>query len=306
MAESEPSRGSRASTWSRHLPQQPSGGILAIVSTPIGNLGDITIRAVDCLADADLVLCEDTRVTGRLMAHLGLRKPLRAYHDHNAATVRPLVLERLAAGDLVVLVSDAGTPLISDPGYRLVREAAAAGFAVTALPGPSAALAGLAVAGLPTDRFLFAGFLPAKDKARADAIAALKDVPATLVFYETGPRLGAMLADLARILGGRDAVVARELTKRFEEIRRDALPVLAETYRRDGEGDDPRGEIVVLVGPPAETDPSIAAEQVDALLRDALARVPLKSAVDEVTATTGRPRNELYRRALALKRSDGD
>jgi 16S rRNA (cytidine1402-2'-O)-methyltransferase len=299
----EPSGGSAASTWSPDWgwPKQGAArGILAIVATPIGNLGDITQRAVDCLAAADLVLCEDTRVTGRLLAHLGLKKPLQPYHDHNAARVRPKVLERLAAGETVALVSDAGTPLISDPGYRLVREAAAAGHTVTPVPGPSALLAALVVAGLPTDRFLFVGFLPAKSKARRDAIEELKFVRATLVFYEAIPRLVETLDDLAVALGPREAVVTRELTKRFESIRRLPLNEMAQHYRHRTL---PKGEIVLLVGPPAETAGAPDDDAVDAMLRDALARLPLKSAVEEITVGTGRPRNEIYRRALALQRA---
>lgn len=280
--------------------------MLAIVATPIGNLGDITRRAADCLADADLVLCEDTRVTGKLMAHLGLKKPLQPYHDHNAARVRPMVLERLAAGALVALVSDAGTPLISDPGYRLVQEAASAGIAVTPLPGASAALAALTVAGLPTDRFLFVGFLPPKSKARRDAIDEIRSVRATLVFYETGPRLLATIEDLAALLGPRDAVVARELTKRFESVRRMKLDALAQHYRERKPDEMPKGEIVLLVGPPDASERTTGADDLDAMLRDALARLPLKAAVEEVTVGTGRPRNEIYRRALALQRDARD
>lgn len=280
--------------------------MLAIVATPIGNLGDITRRAADCLADADLVLCEDTRVTGKLMAHLGLKKPLQPYHDHNAARVRPMVLDRLARGALVALVSDAGTPLISDPGYRLVQEAAAAGIAVTPVPGASASLAALMVAGLPTDRFLFVGFLPPKSKARRDAIDEIKSVRATLVFYETGPRLLAAIEDLASVLGPRDAVVARELTKRFESVRRMKLDALAQHYRDRKQDEMPKGEIVLLVGPPDASEQATGTDELDAMLRDALARLPLKSAVEEVTAGTGKPRNEIYRRALALQRDARD
>ncbi len=303
----EPSGRSAASTWSRTVGKHPPGrGVLAIVATPIGNLGDITRRAVDCLADADLVLCEDTRVTGRLLAHLGLKKSLQAYHDHNAARVRPMVLKRLAAGETVALVSDAGTPLISDPGYRLVAEAAAAGFAVTPLPGPSAALAALTVAGLPTDRFLFVGFLPPKAKARREALEELKPIRATLVFYETGPRLLATIAELAAVLGSREAAVARELTKRFESVRRMNLAALAQHYRDRSPDDMPKGEIVVLVGPPDASQAPMEQAELDAMLRDALVRLPLKSAVEEVTVGTGRPRNEIYRRALALQRGMRD
>jgi 16S rRNA (cytidine1402-2'-O)-methyltransferase len=280
-------------------------GILAIVATPIGNLGDITRRSADCLAAADLVLCEDTRVTAKLLAHLGLKKPLRPYHDHNAARIRPEIMSRLAAGETVALVSDAGTPLISDPGYRLVREAAGAGHRIVPLPGPSAVLAALMVAGLPTDRFLFAGFLPNKTAARRATAGELKSVRATLVFYETGPRLVAALDDLAAVLGPREAVVARELTKRFEEVRRGTLARLAEEYRNEvTQKGDPKGEIVLLVGPPADDADAIDDATLDTILRETLSRLPLKSAVDEVTAGTGRPRNEIYRRALALRQTD--
>ncbi len=248
------------------------------------------------------MLCEDTRVTGRLLAHLGLKKPLQAYHDHNAARVRPMALERLAQGALVALVSDAGTPLISDPGYRLVREAAAAGIAVTPLPGSSALLAALTVAGLPTDRFLFAGFLPPKATARRTAIAELKSVRATLVFYESGPRLPATIGDLAAILGPREAAVARELTKMHERVRRMNLDELAQHYRRRAPDDMPKGEIAIVVAPPDDSPHTIADDELVAMLRDALGRLPLKSAVEEVVVGTGLPRNAIYRRALALKR----
>jgi len=300
----EPSGGPGASTWSR--PANAAGtGTLAVVATPIGNLGDITQRAVDCLAAADLVLCEDTRVTGRLLAHLGLKKPLRAYHDHNAAQVRPEILNRLAAGEMVALVSDAGTPLISDPGYRLVREAATAGHSVTPLPGPSAVLAALMAAGLATDRFLFVGFLPNKPKARRAAIDEIRSVRATLVFYETGPRLVAMLADLASVLGARDGVVARELTKRFEELRRGPIEELAAHYRDAVvKGGDPKGELVVLVGPPQAGADAIDDAALDTVLRETLSRLPLKAAVDEIADETGRSRNEIYKRALALRQTD--
>jgi 16S rRNA (cytidine1402-2'-O)-methyltransferase len=284
----------------RANPGKSSGGTLAIVATPIGNLGDITRRAIDCLAAADLVLCEDTRITGRLLAHLGLKRPLRPYHDHNAARMRPEILRALEQGQMVALVSDAGTPLISDPGYRLVREAIGAGHRVTPLPGASALLAGLAVAGLPTDRFLFAGFLPPKVVARRAAISELRTLRATLVFYESGPRLAAMLEDLAALLGPREAVVARELTKLYEETRRGRLDVLAAHYAAAG---GPKGEIVVLVGPPDDAGFALDDDALDAMLVERLAKLPLKSAVDEVAGTSGRPRSEVYRRALRLRDS---
>ncbi|MEX2200650.1 MAG: 16S rRNA (cytidine(1402)-2'-O)-methyltransferase [Dongiaceae bacterium] len=282
----------------RIAPAEFAGGTLAIVATPIGNLGDITQRAIDCLAAADLVLCEDTRITGRLLAHLGLKRPLRPYHDHNAARMRPAILRALGEGQMVALVSDAGTPLISDPGYRLVREATDAGHRVTPLPGASALLAGLAVAGLPTDRFLFAGFLPPKAVARRAAISELRALRATLVFYESGPRLAAMLEDLAAVLGPREAVVARELTKLYEETRRDRLDALAAHYAAAG---GPKGEIVVLVGPPDDAGSARDDNALDAMLVERLARLPLKAAVDEVAGTSGRPRSEVYRRALRLR-----
>src|SRR5579862_4147350 len=226
---------------------------LHIVATPIGNLGDITLRALAALAGADLIACEDTRVTRKLLDRYVIATPLTPYHDHNAAQARPALLRRLADGASIALVSDAGTPLVSDPGYKLVCAAQDAGHAVTALPGASALLTALAVAGLPTDQFLFAGFLPPKQAARRARIAELARVPATLVLFETGPRLAATLADLAAGLGQREAAVCRELTKLHEEVRRGALDTLAQHYA----GAEPRGEIVVVVAPSqAEARPS--------------------------------------------------
>src|SRR5579863_2187530 len=219
---------------------------LHIVATPIGNLGDITLRALATLAGADLIACEDTRVTRKLLGRYGISTPLTAYHDHNAAKARPMLLRRLAEGAAIALVSDAGTPLVSDPGYKLVCAAQDAGRAVTALPGASALLAALAVAGLPTDQFLFAGFLPPKQAARRARIAELAPIPSTIVLFETGPRLAAALADLAAGLGPREATVCRELTKLHEEVRRGELAALAQELS----GNEPRGEIVVVVAPP--------------------------------------------------------
>ena len=270
---------------------------LHLVATPIGNLRDVSLRALEILAGADVIACEDTRVTRKLMAHYGIATPLTPYHDHNATTARPKLIARLAEGARVALVSDAGTPLVSDPGYRLVRAAHAAGHAVTTAPGPSAVLAALAVAGLPTDRFFFEGFLPAKEAARRTRIAALARIPATLVLFETGPRLAAALADLAAGLGEREAAICRELTKLHEEVRRGSLSELAGVYR---EAPEPRGEMVVVVAPPAEQE-AAGAEEVDALLRNALERLSVKDAVDEVAGVSGQPRREVYRRALALK-----
>jgi 16S rRNA (cytidine1402-2'-O)-methyltransferase len=268
---------------------------LHIVATPIGNLGDITLRALKTLAGADLIACEDTRVTRKLLDRFVIGTPLTPYHDHNAAKARPMLLRRLAEGAAIALVSDAGTPLVSDPGFKLVRAAHEAGHSVTALPGASATLVALTVAGLPTDQFFFAGFLPPKQAARRARITELGRIPATLVLFETGPRLAATLADLAAGLGPREAAICRELTKLHEEIRRGELAALAQELA----GNEPRGEIVVVVAPPpAAAQPS--ASETDTLLRAALARVSLKDAVGEVADVTGMPRRELYQRALLL------
>ena len=270
---------------------------LHVVATPIGHLGDITLRALATLAAADLVLCEDTRVTRKLLDRYGLAPPLLAYHDHNAAEVRPRILRRLAEGAAVALVSDAGTPLISDPGYKLVAAAIAAGHRVYPVPGASALLAALVAAGLPTDRFFFEGFLPPKPGQRQNRIAELAEIPATLVLYETGPRLAESLADLARGLGARDAALCRELTKAFEGIRRGTLAELAAHFAKAAA---PKGEIVLVIAPPAEGAHAVSSEELDALLKRALARGSLKDAVAEVTDETGLKRREVYARALAL------
>jgi len=269
---------------------------LHIVATPIGNLGDITLRALGALAGADLIACEDTRVTRKLLDRYTIATPLTPYHEHNAAKARPVLLRRLAENAAIALVSDAGTPLISDPGYKLVREASAAGHTVTALPGASALLAGLSVAGLPTDQFLFAGFLPPKEAARRARIAELSRIPATLVLFETGPRLAATLLDLAAGLGqDREAAMCRELTKLHEEVRRGDLATLAKAFAEA----EPRGEIVLVVAPPPAPQQTSAAET-ETLLRQALGRVSLKDAVGEVADATGLPRREVYQRALVL------
>jgi 16S rRNA (cytidine1402-2'-O)-methyltransferase len=268
---------------------------LYIVATPIGNLADITLRALGVLAAADLIACEDTRVTRKLLDRYGIGTRLTPYHDHNAAAARPKLLDRLAAGAAVALVSDAGTPLVSDPGYRLVRAAREAGHAVTPIPGCSAVLAALAVAGLATDRFFFEGFLPAKQAARRARIAALAGISATLVIFESGPRIAASLADLAAGLGNREAAVCRELTKLHEEVRRADLATLA----RDYADDSPRGEIVLVVAPPLTQPP--AQDDIDAILREALGHASLKDAVAEVAGASGLSRREVYRRALTLK-----
>ncbi len=285
-----------------HLTEVPglSPG-LHVVATPIGNLGDISLRALGALAGADVIACEDTRVTRKLLDRYAIATPLTPYHDHNAATARPKLLQKLAAGAAIALVSDAGTPLVSDPGYRLVRAVQEAGYAVTVVPGASAPLAALAVAGLPTDQFLFAGFLPPKQGARRARIAELARIPATLVLFESGPRLGAALADLAEGLGDREAAVCRELTKIHEEVRRGTLGALAQMYA-DG---DVRGEIVLVIAPPGAPERPAEAET-DALLLGAMARVSLKDAVGEVAAVTGLPRRELYQRAIALAKQQSD
>jgi 16S rRNA (cytidine1402-2'-O)-methyltransferase len=279
-------------------PAQPGG--LYLVATPIGNLGDISLRALEVLAAADAIACEDTRVTRKLTEHYGIATPLTPYHDHNAEEARPKILARLGAGDVVALVSDAGTPLISDPGFKLAREAAAAGFVVTTIPGASSVLAALSLAGLPTDRFFFEGFLPPKQTARQKRIAALSRIPSTLVLFESGPRLPDSLADLAAGLGPRPAAVCRELTKLHEEVRRSDLASLARDYAG---GAETRGEIVIVIGPPQEDEQP---DDLDALLRGALTRVSVKDAVGEVALATGRSKREVYQRALELTEDDAD
>lgn len=267
---------------------------LYIVATPIGNLGDITLRAVEMLRNCNGVACEDTRVTGKLLRHLGLSKPLWRYDDHAAERDRTRLVESMRT-KAVALVSDAGTPLVSDPGYRLVREARAAGIAVFTIPGPCAAVAGLTLSGLPSDRFLFAGFLPAKDKARSDVLAELSQARATLVFYETAPRLLRSLEAIAAHLGEREVAVARELTKLHEECRTGSARELIDHYQAN----PPRGEIVLLVGPPGQA----SAEPADAddMLRIALAKMKPSQASAEVAKATGVDRKALYARALELR-----
>jgi len=270
---------------------------LYLVATPIGNLGDITLRALDCLAGVDVVACEDTRVTAKLLNRYGIETPTTPYHDHNAAKVRPGLLRRLSAGARIALVSDAGTPLVNDPGFKLVREAVGAGIAITALPGASAVLAALSLAAVPTDRFMFAGFLPPMTEGRRKALTELARVPASLVFFEGVSRVAESLADMAAVLGdGRTAAVARELTKLHEEVRRGSLAELARVYAA---GEEPRGEVVIVVGPPLEAAATEA--DIDAALRAALASMTVREAADAVAGATGAPRRAVYARALALK-----
>lgn len=268
---------------------------LYIVATPIGNLGDLSPRAADILRRADVIAVEDSRVTAGLLRHIGTKTPMVPYHDHSAEGVRPALIARMAT-QAVALVSDAGTPLISDPGFKLVRDARAAGHLVVTIPGPCAAVAALTLAGLPTDRFLFVGFLPSKMHARAEAIAEVATIRATLVMYESGPRLGACLAALAEGLGDREAAVTREISKKFEEAVTGTLSTLAERYADA----PPRGEIVIVVAPPGEAPPA-SAEDGDAALIDALTRLSTGQAASEVAKKLGLDRKALYARALELK-----
>ena len=268
---------------------------LYIVATPIGNLGDLAPRAADILARADAIAVEDSRVTARLLNHIGAKRPMIPYHDHNADRVRPGLVARLGT-EAIALVSDAGTPLISDPGFKLVRAARAAGHRIVTLPGPCAAIAALTLAGLPTDRFLFLGFLPPKAAARAQAIAEVAAVRATLILYESGPRVATTLTALAEGLGDREAAVAREISKAFEECVAGTLAALADRYAEA----PPRGEIVIVVAPPGEGRAPEPAD-VDRILADALDRLPAAKAAAEVAKATGLPRRDLYARALALR-----
>lgn len=277
------------------LDDAPLAPGLYVVATPIGNLRDITLRALDVLAGCDLVLAEDTRVSGKLLSAFGLSKKLERYDEHAAERARPKIMAALAAGGSVALVSDAGTPLVSDPGYRLVREVAAAGHRVYPIPGASALLAGLSAAGLPSDRFLFAGFPPPKSAARRTFLEELAGIRATLVFFEGGSRLADSLADMAAVLGDREAVVCRELTKLYETIVRGPLSQLA----ADPQFEAPRGELVVLVGPGRETEATAA--DADAALTEALTRLKPADAAAEVAKALGLGRRDLYKRALVLK-----
>ena len=271
---------------------------LYVTATPIGNLGDISRRALALLAAVDVIACEDTRTTGKLLSRYGIRTRCIAYHDHNAARVRPRILERIKEGQSVALVSDAGTPMISDPGFKLVAEALDAGLMVTTLPGASAVLAALAVAGLPTDRFLFAGFPPPKKTARRKMLAGLAETPATLVFYESPKRLVASLADMTAALGAsRQAAVCRELTKLHEEVRRGSLEDLcAEFAARERI----RGEIAIVVAPPPAAGPD-SDQSIDRALREALVKLSLKEAAHAVAYITGASRKKVYSRALEIR-----
>jgi 16S rRNA (cytidine1402-2'-O)-methyltransferase len=272
---------------------------LYVTATPIGNARDITLRALDALKECDAILAEDTRVTSKLLSIYGISKPLAAYNDHNAARERPKILARLRHGARLVLVSDAGTPLVSDPGYKLVREALAEGVPIHALPGASAPLTALTLAGLPTDRFFFAGFLSAKRGERRTTIEELKGLRATLIFFESANRLAESLKDMADILGARPAVMARELTKLHEEIRRGDLVSLALHYETEG---PPKGEVTLLVGPPRESAPDLS--RIDVLLEKALEFMPVRASADLVSEALDMPRRVVYERALELKHDE--
>jgi len=269
---------------------------LYVTATPIGHARDITLRALDVLKGCDVIAAEDTRVTAKLLAIYGIAKPLVAYNDHNAARERPRLIARLKTGQCVALVSDAGTPLVSDPGFKLVREAIAEDVRVEAIPGASALLTALVLAGLPSDRFLFAGFLSPRSGERRNALAELKPIPASLVFFESPNRLGECLADMADMLGPRTAAVGRELTKLHEEVRRGTLAALASGYANE---ETPRGEVTIVVGPPPDEAPDTA--RIDSLLRQALAFMPVRAAADLVAEALDAPRRTVYARALDLK-----
>lgn len=291
VGDDEFSEGSRDGSGSK-----PAQG-LYIVPTPIGNLRDITLRALDILQEVELIACEDTRVTARLLDYHGITTPVTPYHEHNARRVRPELLRRLGAGASIALVSDAGTPLISDPGYRLVLEAKEAGYPVTVLPGPSSVLTALAGSALPTDRFLFIGFPPPRTSARREALLEVAQVRASLVVFESARRIAGSLADMRDVLGDRQAVVAREMTKRFEEFRHGTLSELATHYTRSG---PPKGEVVIVVAPPGK-EPEPKEETIDDLLREALPGRTLRDAVDLVAGRLNLPRRAVYERALAIK-----
>ncbi|HTH27650.1 MAG TPA: 16S rRNA (cytidine(1402)-2'-O)-methyltransferase [Sphingobium sp.] len=271
---------------------------LYIVAGPIGNLSDLTPRAAEILRSADVIAVEDTRVSAKLLRHAGSERPMIPYHDHSDEKVRRRLVERMATG-AVALLSDAGTPLISDPGFKLVRDARAAGHKITTAPGPCALIAALTLSGLPTDRFLFLGFLPSKDKARTDALAEVAGLRASLVAYESGPRSARTLAAMAQVLGDRDAALVREISKAFEEVATGTLAELAARYADA----PPKGEIVIVVAPPSDARPEAAPEDVDAALAEALTRLPVSKAAGEVAKRFGLDRRTLYDRASLMRTS---
>jgi 16S rRNA (cytidine1402-2'-O)-methyltransferase len=292
---------SRLSDVSRKSPESDLPPGLYVTATPIGNARDITLRALDVLGACDLILAEDTRVSAKILSIHGISKPLGAYNDHNAVRERPKILGKLRHGGRIALISDAGTPLVSDPGFKLVREAIGEGIAVHAIPGASAVLTGLMLAGLPTDRFFFAGFLAAKSGERRTALGELKTIRATLIFFESAQRLTDSLGDMAAVFGMRTAAVARELTKLHEEVRRGDLQALSAHYAKAG---PPKGEVTILVSPPHEKVADF--ERIDSALDKALAFMPLRAAVDLVSELVDAPRREIYERALERKSGDAD
>lgn len=272
---------------------------LYIVATPIGHAQDITLRALDLLKQADTLLCEDTRVTSKLLMIHGIpRKKLVAYHEHNEEKMRPRVLQKISDGEIIVLVSDAGTPLINDPGYKLVRDCAEQGLPYTSAPGASSVISALVLSGLPSDRFLYLGFLPNKTAGRKKALDEVKNVRATLIILESPRRVAASLKDMADVLGSREAAVTREITKRFEEVRRAPLPELAASY----ESESPRGEIVVVIGPPDETREITTDEDLDTMIKNALSRLSVKDTTAEIVEATGLPKRKIYNRAVELSK----
>jgi 16S rRNA (cytidine1402-2'-O)-methyltransferase len=272
---------------------------LYVTATPIGNAADITLRALEVLAGCDLIAAEDTRVSAKLLAIHGISKPLTAYNDHNAVRERPKLIAQLRQGARIALISDAGTPLVSDPGFKLVREAIGEGLLVHAIPGASAVLTALALAGLPTDRFFFVGFLPARSGERKTALAELKAIRATLIFFESAQRLSESLADIVEVFGIRTAAVTRELTKLHEEVRRGLLSDLAAHYEKAGA---PKGEVTLIVSPPHEVQADTG--RIDSALDKALAFMPVRAAVDLVSEMLEAPRKIVYDRALEMK-NDG-
>lgn len=299
----EPNAPKRTFTVSGHVLTAPKAAPgLHLVATPIGNLGDITLRALEVLAGADVIACEDTRISRRLMERYGISADLKQYHEHNAEAARPKILAKLAEGGSIALISDAGTPLISDPGFKLVRDVTTAGFDVFALPGPSSVLTALAVSALPTDRFFFEGFLPSKQVARRTRLDELSRIDATIVMFESGNRVQEMLGDLADIMGQRDAAICRELTKLHEEISRGPVAELAKT----ADELETRGEFVVVLGPPSADAQAMTDDDLDALLRTSLQRDSVKDAVAHAVELSGRQRRAVYARALELARETGD
>lgn len=296
-----PSEKDRTYTVSGHLLTAPKAAPgLHLVATPIGNLGDITLRALETLAGVDVIACEDTRISRRLTERYSISALLKPYHEHNAAAARPKILERLAQGGSIALISDAGTPLISDPGFKLVREVCAAGYDVIALPGPSSVLAALTLAALPTDRFYFEGFLPSRQMARRARLTDLARIDATLVMFESGNRIQETLHDLNEIMPERDAAICRELTKMHEEIRRASIAELAKSAREL----ETRGEFVVVIGPPPADAQTMSQQDLDELLRASLQRDSVKDAVAHAMEMSGRPRREIYARALELAKGN--